>query len=114
VVTLLFVCSLPPIVIEKPLLLNVSARFCASFIGLARCVLGNWEAANCAVHLVRRGSGNSARLRRIRAVTRDSDRTESAEGVVSPVVGWCEYLGKLELDKWTLPHAVEILATTVL
>ena len=66
------------------------------------------------VHLVRRGSGNSARLRRIRAVTRDSDRTESAEGVVSPVVGWCEYLGKLELDKWTLPHAVEILATTVL
>ena len=41
-------------------------------------------------------------------------RTESAEGVVSPVVGRREYLGKLELDKWTLPHAVEILATTVL
>ena len=45
---------------------------------------------------------------------RDSDRTESAEGVVSPVVGRHEYLGKLEFDKWTRPHAVEILATTVL
>ena len=66
------------------------------------------------MHLVRHGSGNSTRLCRIRAVTRDSDRTESAEGVVSPVVGRREYLGKLELDKWTLPHAVEVLATTVL
>ena len=32
--------------------------------------------------------------------------------MVSPVVGRHEYLGKLQLDK--LPHAVEILATTVL
>ena len=45
---------------------------------------------------------------------RDSDRTESAEGVVSPVVGRREYLGKLEFDKWTLPHAVKVFATMVL
>ena len=30
--------------------------------------------------------------------------------MVSPVVGRREYLGKLELDKWTLPYAVKILA----
>ena len=56
----------------------------------------------------------SARLRRIRVSDSDSIRTKSAEGVVSTVVGRCEYLGKLELDKWTLPHAVKILVTTVL
>ena len=36
----------PPLQINP--LLNVSARFCVFFIGLARCMLGNLEAANCA------------------------------------------------------------------
>ena len=85
-----------------------------SLIGLARCVLRSSKAVRASL-VIWSGAAlvTSARLRRIRVGDSDSIRTKSAEGVVSPVVGRYKYLGKLELDKWTLPHAVKILATTV-
>ena len=87
-----------------------------SSIGLAWCVLRISKAVRAGKLFISSGAAlvTSARLRQIRVGDSDSIQTKSAEGVVSPVVGRHEYLGKLELDKWTLPHAVEILATTVL
>ena len=86
-----------------------------SFIGLARCVSRISKAVRAGKLFIWSGAAlvTSARVRRIRVGDSDSVRTKSAEDVVSPVVGQSGYLGKLELDKWTLPHAVEILATTV-
>ena len=65
----------------------------------ARCVLRNSEAVGAvSCHWDRHGSGNSARLCRIRVSTCDSVRTESAEGVVSPVARLRGYLGILEIE----------------
>ena len=80
----------------------------------AWCVLRISEAVgDVSCHWTGAALVTPARLCRIRVGDSDSIQTKTAEGVVFPVLGRREYFGKLELDKWTLPHAVEILATTV-
>ena len=84
-------------------MLNVPVR-CSCFLSLIqhRAGLRNSKAVGAvSCHWDRRGSGNSARLRRIRVVTCDSDRTESAEGMVSPVARLHGYLGILEIETIT-------------
>ena len=51
--------------------------------------------------------------RRIRVGDSDSVRTKSVEGVVFPGSWTTWVLSYIEIRQLTLPHAVEILATTV-
>ena len=89
-------------------MLNVPARFCVSFIGLARRVLRNSEAVNCSFGPT--GLGNLRSGYTQFGLGNGSFRSRSAEGVNSPVALSSWVIRYIEVWQLTLPHAVELLA----
>ena len=89
-------------------MLNVPARFCVSFIGLARCLLRNSGAVNCSFGPT--GLGN-LRLGYTRfGLSNGSFRSRSVEGLSSPVALSAWVITYIEVWQLTRPYAVKLLA----